>query len=171
MKKLVSLLLIASSLAASAQAFYLDGSVGYLVDSEEAYLAVRGGTVVKSNTSIQHSLELEIAFTEEQDSGAKGQILPVTLNYRAEFPGTGKLVPFVGAGAGVARVKFDGFGYSDSDYVFAAQAFAGLGYKASETVSLNVAARYIWLGDVELFGVEAELGDDVSVEVGVSIRF
>lgn len=171
MKKFVTLIVFACALAVSARAFYLDGSVGYLVDSKEAYLAARGGWVVKSSNSVHHALELEIAHTKETDSNTEGTIMPLTVNYRAEFPGPGNLTPFLGFGAGAARVKIEAFGFSESNTVFAAQAFAGAGYKLSDAATLKLAARYIRLGEAELFGIPVEVGDDVSVEIALSVKF
>ncbi|WP_438481000.1 outer membrane protein [Oleiharenicola lentus] len=171
MKKLISSLLLATGLVLSAQAAHFGASAGYLVDSEEAYYSVRGGTTLKETSAMLHLLEVELGFTEEQESGIDGEIMPLTLNYRAEFLTTGRFTPYAGLGAGVARVELEGFGFDDRDTVFAAQAFAGISFKASNSVSLNLGAKYLWLDDAELFGFNADLGDDVAIEAGLSIKF
>lgn len=171
MKKIVSLFLIAASCAASASALNFGASAGYLVDSEDVYFAARGGLTLKATSAVIHSAELEVGYYEDSESGVTLSLMPVTLNYRAEFTNAGKFSPFVGAGAGLARVEAKGFSLKDSDTPFAVQAFAGVSYHATEAVSLNVAARYIWVDDADLFGASGEVGDDVALEVGISFKF
>src|SRR5690606_37759049 len=110
------------------------------------------------------------------ESGVEMYLVPVMLNYRAEILSTGKFAPYVGVGAGAARVNveqsFGGPSRADKDTTFAAQAFAGVTYKATEKVSLHLGARYIWIGEIQLFASSPfELGDDVSLEAGISFKF
>lgn len=162
---------MSSPRAAFASALNFGASAGYLVDSENVYFAARGGLTPKATSTVIHSAELEVGYYEDSEGGLTISLMPVTLNYRAEFSNTGKFSPFVGVGAGMARVEAKGFSLQDSDTPFAVQAFAGVSYHATETVSLNAAARYLWVDDADLFGVSGEVGDDDALEVGISFKF
>lgn len=171
MKKFVLSSLLAMGLAASAQAVIVGASAGYLVDSEEAYLTVRVGTEFNVSEKFAHAAELEIGYTEASDAGISVDLLPVMLNYRATPVMTGNWGPTFGFGAGMARTKVNTWFADADDWSFAVQAFAGINYKATETVSLNVGARYIWIDAVTLFGSSIDVGDDLAVEVGLSLKF
>jgi opacity protein-like surface antigen len=177
MKKLISVLLLATGLAASAQAAVILGAdVGYLVDGEEAYYSARLGYAFKADPALVHHLELEVGYTEQKDSGVTGEFLPVMVNYRAETIAARRLGFYFGAGAGFARtdVSVPGSGVwsvSDSNNSFAAQAFAGVSIKASDSVALHLGAKYIWIDDVELLGVDVDVGDDVVLSAGISFKF
>jgi opacity protein-like surface antigen len=171
MKKIISLFVAAISLAVTANALHFGASAGYLVDGEEAYYTVRGGLTLKSTSAIIHSAELELGYSELSDSGVNLEIIPLMANYRAELTNGSRFSTYFGAGAGAARVKLGGFGVSDYDTVFAAQAFVGASFKPSTKVSLNVGIRYIWIDDATLFGFTGEIGDDVAIEAGISFKF
>ncbi len=170
MKKFIALACIAT-LAVSAQAVILGFEAGYLIDSEEEYLSVRLGHALKSDTNLVHQIEAEIGFTDMSDAGIKGDIVPVMVNYRAETIAANKLGFYFGAGAGFARTSVSGFGVSDDDTSFGAQAFTGVNYQASETVTLHLGARYLWIDEVKLFGTSLEVGDEVAISAGISFRF
>ncbi|HEX2861238.1 MAG TPA: outer membrane beta-barrel protein [Lacunisphaera sp.] len=175
MKKLASLALIATSLAVSAQALVVGVDAGYLLDAKEEYISARLGHEFKADTNLGHSAEIEVGYTGQKEAGIKASSMPVTINYRAESKAE-KLGYYFGAGAGLARteLKAPGSGVptiSDSDTSFAAQAFAGLTYHASATVSLHAGVKYIWIDDVKLLGINAEVGDDVAFSGGLSIKF
>ena len=171
MKKTIVSILLALGACASAQAVYTGASIGYLVDSEEAYFAARFGTSLNSSESYVGNVEVEVGYTEESSGGVTAKLTPLMLNYRGEILGQSNWAPYYGAGAGLAKVKVSGFGISSDDTSFAAQAFAGVAYKASESASINLGARYIYVDDVKLFGTNLDVGDDVAVEVGFSFRF
>ena len=184
MNKLVSLALLSLSLAASARAIIIGADVGYLVDGEEEYISARLGHAFKSDTSLAHQVELEIGYTSHAETvsllgvpvTATSKITPVTLNYRAETLTSGKLGYYFGAGAGLARASFSmpGSGVStisDSGSALALQAFTGLSYQVAPAATLHFGVKYIWIDDVELFGIKAEVGDDVVLSAGVSFKF
>lgn len=171
MKKFVSLVLIAASLAVSARALIFGADVGYLIDSEEEYVSGRLGHAFKSTSSLVHHVELEVGYSGQRAGGAKGSILPVTVNYRAESIAANKLGFYYGAGAGVSRTEVSGFGLSDSGTSFAWQGFVGLSYKVSTNGTLHVGAKYIWIDDVELLSVSADIGNDVALSAGISVKF
>jgi opacity protein-like surface antigen len=177
MKKLISVLILATGLAASAQAAVIIGvDAGYLVDAEEDFISARLGYGFKTDASLAHQVELEVGYTSQEDSGAKGKFIPVTVNYRAETVAANRLGFYFGAGAGfaVTDVSIPGSGVweiSDSGSSFALQAFAGVSFKASESVALHLGAKYIWIDDVDLFGTSIDVGDDVAITAGLSFRF
>jgi hypothetical protein len=176
MKKFVSLALIAASLAVSARALVVGADAGYLVDSEEEYISGRIGHAFASNDSLVHHVELELGYTSEKEAGAKGSLLPVTVNYRAQSIAANKLGFYYGLGAGIARTKVSGPGsgvptISDSGTSFAAQAFVGLSYQLTDTSAFHVGAKYIWIDDVKLLGSSFDVGDDVALSAGFSVKF
>jgi opacity protein-like surface antigen len=175
MNKLVSLALIATSLAVSARALVVGVDAGYLLDGEDEYVSARLGHAFKADANLAHHVEIEVGFISDKEAGFKGEILPVTLNYRAESKAE-KLGYYFGVGAGLARTEVSGPGsgvprISDNDSSFAAQAFAGLSYNASPAVVLHAGVKYIWIDDVKLFGINAEVGDDIAITGGISFKF
>jgi opacity protein-like surface antigen len=178
MKRIPAIALFAASLAVSAPAVIVGASVGYLTDSQDTYCAARAGIAFNSTNSLAHIGEFEIGYTSDSESGAEASLLPLTLNYRAQFTGTGQIGGYAGFGAGLARtrVSVPGSGVptiSDSGTSFAAQGFAGVSFRLSPTASLDLGARYLWIDDVKLqaWGVKAEVGDDLAIEAGLHLRF
>lgn len=171
MKKFVLISLIAASLAVSAKALIIGAGVGYLVDGEEAYATLRVGHQFKTATSVAHIGEIEVGYTSESEAGVSAKFMPVTLNYRAELSPNAAVSYHVGFGAGSARTQVKSWLGSTDDWSFAAQGFAGVGFHPTKAVTINLGARYIWIDDVSIYGTEVEVGDDVSLELGVSIKF
>lgn len=186
MKKILALAaLFTASLAVSASAATVVGfEAGYLTDSKEAYYATRLGFVLKADTAVSHQLEVEIGYSQQSETmaplgnpvTAKFKIVPLTLNYRAEFLGTSKLGYYVGGGVGMCRntIKVAGSGVgsiSDSDSALAYQVFVGMNYKATDTTSLHLGVKYLWIGEATLIGIKDDVGDDVAIMAGVSFRF
>ena len=171
MKKFVSLALIVASLAVSARALVVGADAGYLIDSEEEYISGRIGHAFSSNESLVHHVELELGYTSQREAGAKGSFMPVTVNYRAESIAANKLGFYFGAGAGAARTKVSGFGLSDSGTSFAAQGFVGLSYQVTDTSAFHVGVKYVWIDEVRLLGSSYEIGDDVALSAGFSVKF
>ncbi|MFM1850340.1 MAG: hypothetical protein RIS54_24 [Verrucomicrobiota bacterium] len=171
MKKLLLSLVFTVAAILPARAVYTGASAGYLVDSQEAYYAARIGTALNATEGFGHNLELEFGYTETTENYATAKLAPILFNYRAESSGPGKWVPYFGVGAGMAKVKVSFGSYSDDDASFAAQAFVGYSYKMSEAASLRFGARYLYVGDTKLLNANVEVGDDVSLEAGFSLRF
>jgi hypothetical protein len=170
MKKLLLLAFIAS-LTTSVRAVIIGVDAGYLLDSEEAFVAARVGGAVAANDRHSHIIEFELGYTEDSEMGAKGEIIPMMLNYRIESSKAIGWGFFGGLGAGAARAEVSGFGLSFHDTTFAAQAFGGLRYSFTPTSALNLGLKYLWMDDVEFSGVSAEMGDDLALSVGLSFRF
>ena len=171
MKKFISLALIAASLAVSAQALVVGVEGGYLTDAKEEYYTARIGTQLVTKDTLTQELGLELGYTKHKEFGVKSEIMPLTVNYRFESTAANKLGYYFGAGAGVAFTDVSGFGVSDDDTSFAAQAFAGLSYHATSDVSLHLGLKYIWIDDVKLLGTSFEVGDDLAITAGLSIKF
>ena len=172
MKKFVSLLLLAASLAVSARAGVVAGaSVGYLVDSEEAYYSARLGYQFNTATSFAHQIEVEYGYSQFEDSGVETSLAPITLNYRASSAAGNKFAYHVGAGAGVAQIEIDYLWYEGKDQPLAVQGFAGVDYHCTPNLSLNLDAKYLWIDDVEILGTSFEVGDDVVLSAGLTFKF
>jgi len=171
MKKTIVSILLALGACVSAQAVYTGANVGYLVDSEEAYLSARFGTSLNGSENYVGNVEVEVGYTKESASGVTAKLIPITLNYRGEILGQGKWTPYYGIGAGVAEAKVSGFGISVSDTTFTGQVFGGVSYKASDAASITLGARYLYVDEVKLLGTKNNIGDDVSLEAGFSFRF
>jgi len=99
------------------------------------------------------------------------EVIPVSLNYKLERNLTGNLNVYVGAGAGVAFVDLEVGKESDDDEVFFAQVFAGLLYQVSEAVELYGGARWIYMEDIDVFGLDLDMDDDFLAELGARINF
>lgn len=185
MQKILAIALFTASLAASAPAATIIAfEAGYLTDSKDSYLSTRIGFAVKADTSVSHQLELELGYSDQSETmsplgspiTAKFKIMPLTLNYRAEFISANKLGYYLGGGVGTCRVKigFAGSGVpwiSDSDSALALQAFTGINYKVSDTTNLHLGLKYLWIGEATLVGVKEDVGDDLAVMAGLSFRF
>lgn len=170
MKKFLTLAFLAA-LATSANAVILGVDTGYLIDSEDAFISVRAGGVVSVNERVSHQIDLELGFTNHREIGFKGEILPLMLNYRVESRGVPGWGYFAGLGAGAARTEVSGLGLSFDDTSFAAQGFGGVKYAFTETTSLNLGLKYIWIDDVDFGFGSFEVGDDLAVTLGFGFRF
>jgi opacity protein-like surface antigen len=107
-------------------------------------------------------------------------ILPITLNLKLERQLSGGLNAYFGGGLGMARVDFSAdvgsFGdFSDDDWVFTAQIFAGLSYNVTQNFEVYGGARWIYLDDADLsdsdLSVGLDLEDDWLLELGLRYNF
>jgi len=92
MKRILAIALLASSLTVSAPAVIVGASIGYLTDSQDTYFAARAGIEFNSTDSLAHIGEFEIGYTSDSEGGAKASLLPLTLNYRAQFNGVASVI-------------------------------------------------------------------------------
>jgi opacity protein-like surface antigen len=172
MKKLLTALLLSAATSAFGASYYTGGSVGYLVDSKDAYFTGRFGVDVAKTNTLVHSVEAEIGYTRDSDSGLKLDLVPVMVNYRLTAPlAQSKFSLYVGAGLGASQVKLSGWGYHDNDWAFTFQTFAGVEYSVTPTVSLTAGGRYLNIGTASVGGIRGTVGDDGSLEAGIRIRF
>jgi opacity protein-like surface antigen len=117
----------------------------------------------------------EVRFKETLDL----TVVPITANIKFDFPVANNLNFYIGAGVGVAWVdlevtqeigNFDD-SFSDSDWVFTAQIFAGLSYSVSTNCDIYGGARWIYYADPTLFGADWPVDDDWLFELGVRFKF
>jgi opacity protein-like surface antigen len=176
MNKLITVFALLTAVStASAARPYAGAAAGYLIDSEEAYVSARFGFDVAQTQTLTHSLEGEIGVTSDSEEGISLDIVPVMLNYRATASYLDKVELYSGVGAGVTALSLDvdymGFKYGEDETTFSAQAFVGAKFNVSSKVSFTLGARYIWINDAEFLGEDIKVGDDVSIEAGIHIKF
>jgi opacity protein-like surface antigen len=155
--------------------WYLGGGVDYLIDAEEPFYNGHLGYDFGNGSSL--FLESGWLGVEEEPSflfpflAADVDVVPVTLNYKHEFMFTDAFGLYVGLGAGASGVDVSAGFLEDDDWVFTAQAFAGLVYNATPNFEIYAGARYMWLDDVSLFGANIDDLDDVGVGAGIRFNF
>jgi len=173
---LVGLSLGTAHLHAASASPYVGVGVGYLLDSEEAMIAIRAGMELPSRSlsdlpdRFSHNLEFELGYIDLGDSGTDFDVTAFFFNYRGEMTGLG-WVPYFGAGLGFANADVKVGFISDDDTVFAAQAFGGMKYNFTPAASLTLGARYLWIDEVKVFGFTSSSTDDVALEASFSFRF
>lgn len=152
----------------------LGGGVDYLTDAEEALYLGHFGYDFGNGSA----LYVESGWTGQEETtllpvvaNIDIDIVPVTLNYKYQYDFTERLGFYAGAGIGASLVDVEVGFASDDDWVFTAQAFAGLVYNVSSNFEIYAGARYIWLDDVSLFGANVDDLDDVGVGGGVRFNF
>jgi|GEM_PF-711514 len=161
----------------------LFGEVGY-TEKEESY--DRNATFAPAPTTNNFDVDSMasalqgLADATGAPTGFDLNVIPVTFNVKFERPLTGNLNAYLGAGLGLARVDLDinagQFGnYSDNDWVFVAQAFAGLNYNVNANVEIYGGVRWLTFDEAELsYGGESanlDLGDDFLFEIGARYNF
>ncbi len=116
-----------------------------------------------------------IAGSSPWDTGYDLDVMPITLNVKLERSLTGNLNAYFGGGLGMARVGLDvdyGFDdFSDDDWVFTGQVFAGLNYNFNPNFEVYGGARWIYFDDADLGGATLELDDDFLLEIGARFNF
>lgn len=114
------------------------------------------------------------------DTGYDLDIMPLTFNVKLERQLTGNLNAYFGAGLGAALVNLDvnagPFGdYSDDDWVFTAQVFAGVNYNFCSSFEVYSGVRWIYLQEADFSdkGSDAtlDLEDDFLFELGARFNF
>jgi len=109
------------------------------------------------------------------DTSYDFDIMPITLNVKLERPLTGNLNAYFGGGLGLAladiTVDNGPQDYSDDDWVFTAQVFAGVNYNFNPDFEVYGGARWIYFDDADLGGGTLELGDDFLFELGARFNF
>jgi opacity protein-like surface antigen len=163
--------------------WFVGGSAGYLIDSEEDMYTLQIGANspwVMSGWSV--ALYAEAGWTENHDAfdnvapfggNSDVDLVPITFNAKFEHLITGGLSAYVGGGLGTTYLDVDfstptGTRHTD-DWVFTAQVFAGLAYHVNENVELFGGARWIYFDDPDLNGVTHD--DDVLFEGGLRFHF
>jgi opacity protein-like surface antigen len=153
--------------------WFAGGSVGYFFDNEEAYYTLHFGAKIAETGSVTHSLFVEGLYTETESFGGvvDTDVIPVTLNYKADFALNSKLSLYAGVGVGAAFVDSEAGAFSDDSVELAAQIFAGLGYNVTDNFEIYGGARWLWVDDSSIGPVSVEVGDDVGAELGLRFKF
>ncbi len=130
--------------------------------------------------------EVEEILSDIADYGRYGstgydlEIMPITLNVKFERQLTGGLNAYFGGGLGMARVDLSADvgrigDFSDDDWVFTAQIFAGLSYNVTQNFEVYGGARWIYLDEADLsdndMSVGLDLEDDWLFELGLRYNF
>jgi opacity protein-like surface antigen len=165
--------------------WFIGASGGYLLDYEEDMYTLQIGA--KSPWAFggwSVSLFGEAGWTENHDQSvsfltgdedAAIDIVPVTFNVKLERLLAGNFGLYIGGGLGMAYVDSEldsplgSDNESDNDWVFTAQAFAGVSYHVTESFDLFAGARWIYFDDPDFRGVS--LDDDVLIEGGLHFYF
>jgi len=113
------------------------------------------------------------------DSSYKLRIIPITANIKFEREIANNLGAYFGAGLGVANIDFSarvgGFSFSDDDWVFVAQAFAGLVYNVTSAFEVYGGGRYIYYSDPSFssggVGGKLDMGNEFLIELGGRYNF
>jgi opacity protein-like surface antigen len=151
--------------------WFAGGSVGYFTDAEEAYYTLHFGAKIAETGSITHSLFVEGLYTEVSDNFIDTDLIPVTLNYKADFALNSKLSFYAGVGVGAAFIDSSVGAFDDENVELAAQIFAGLGYDVTETFEIYGGARWLWVDDSSVGPLPVDNGDDIGAELGLRFKF
>jgi opacity protein-like surface antigen len=105
-----------------------------------------------------------------EDLGGSVDLTTLMLNLIADLPIDGSAVsPYVGLGGGWASVELDDIGddslriSAEDDSTYALQAFVGVAVPLSDSVTLDLDARYTY---VNADGLEYDVGPGVSFDGG-----
>ena len=156
------------------QGWYLGGGVDYMIDAEEPFYNAHLGYDFGNGSS----LFLESGWLGEEEDpsflfpfAADLDIVPITIHYKYEWMFNDAFGLYVGAGLGASNVDISAGPVGDDDWVFTAQAFAGLVYNVTPNFEIYAGARYVWLDDVSVFGANFDDLDDIGVGAGIRFNF
>lgn len=177
-KILYTLISLLGLTAARAVTPYVGASVGYLVDTEKPLYSARVGAEVHKQAALTHSLEAEILYCRDHETyyqylDSNLDLTGLMANYKLSFDGGQRLYASVGGGIGSthvdAKIRYIGYDvYTLKDYAFTYQLIGTVGCKLTAKAALEASVRYLNIGDVK---DDIEVGDDVSLELGLKFRF
>lgn len=106
-------------------------------------------------------------------------IMPITFNVKLERPLADNLNVYFGGGLGMALVDLSvdvgPMSFSDDDWVFVGQLFAGLNYNFNPNFEVYGGVRWIYYDDADFSdsgsNVTLELEDDFLFEIGARFNF
>jgi len=164
--------------------WFVGDTGGYLLDFEEDMYTFQVGA--KSPWSVAGwsvALFGEVGWTENHDinninlpgdEDSDMDIVPLTFNVKFEHLISGGLSAYIGGGLGAAYcdAEIDSLSGNDDsadDWVFSAQAFAGLAYHVNPAFEIFAGARWIYFDDPGFAG--ASLGSDCLIEGGLRFHF
>jgi len=102
--------------------------------------------------------------------GAAKDDIGVLANVLYDFNAGGVIVPYIGAGAGVAFVNSSALGLSASSTQFAYQAILGVGYNVDPMFRINLDARYYGTTSPNLVG-NTYSNNNISAMLSLQVRF
>jgi OmpA-OmpF porin, OOP family len=108
----------------------------------------------------------DIARSATVDDGADARAWTAMLNGLYDFNRSGRVNPYIGVGAGIARVDAGaarnagltgGAQFDDSDTGFAWQGLAGVGFKLTERLTADIGYRYLQTNNLEFNGARTRI--------------
>lgn len=160
--------------------WFAGGGVDYLFDAEEAYINGHFGY----DWGNRHSVFAEIGWVGQDADvfapivggpffplSVDVDVIPITANYKYEVPLSNAWSFYLGGGIGAAYIDVSAAGLDNSDWSFAGQAFLGVVYNVSESFEFYTGARYLFLDDTSLAGVNVGDLDDFGAGIGIRFNF
>lgn len=98
-------------------------------------------------------------------------IIPITINLKAERMFFAGIKGYISAGVGYAFTQASYLGEDEKDGGFYAQASIGLGYDINEQWEIFGGARWLYLSDLDFGYGDAELDDTIGYEIGLRYNF
>jgi outer membrane protein OmpA-like peptidoglycan-associated protein len=102
--------------------------------------------------------------------GATQDEIGVMANILYDFNAGGTIVPYIGAGAGIAFVKSSALGFTTDSTQFAYQAILGVGYNIDPMFRINLDARYHGTTNPNLVGNTYQ-NNNISAMLSLQVRF
>jgi len=189
---------VAFSVTTASAGVYISGNLGAVfqndADIDDSYfgdgeLSFDNGGVatfavgISIDNSVRVELELasrvndfdEIKFDDYHGKyDMDGDVTTVSFmgNVYFDFKNEGRFTPFIGAGFGSANVEYDSddLDDKDDDTVMAYQMMLGIGFAATEQLSIDLQYRYFGTADPEIDGVDVEYQTN-NVMLGLRYNF
>jgi OOP family OmpA-OmpF porin len=103
--------------------------------------------------------------------GATKDDIGVLANLLYDFNAGGTIVPYIGAGAGIAFINSSALGFSTSSTQFAYQAILGVGYNIDPMFRINLDARYYGTTNPTFQGGSSYSNNNISAMLSLQVRF
>jgi OOP family OmpA-OmpF porin len=103
--------------------------------------------------------------------GASKDDVGVLANILYDFNAGGRIVPYIGAGAGVAVVRTSALGAVNESARFAYQAIVGVGYNIDPQFRVNLDARYYGTTSPWLIGGNTYNNNNISLMASLQVKF
>jgi OOP family OmpA-OmpF porin len=103
--------------------------------------------------------------------GVNIQQVSVMANLLYDFNFGSPIVPYIGAGAGIAFINASAFGQSSNTSQFAYQGMIGLGYRIDESWRVNLEGRYYGTTTPQIGGGSGFQNNNISLLASISYKF
>jgi opacity protein-like surface antigen len=122
----------------------------------------------------------DLADSTPFDTGYDFDVMPITLNVKFDRQFADNFHGYFGGGLGMALVDFSAdvdrlADFSDDDWVFTGQLFAGLSYSFNPDFEAYSGIRWIYYDDAGLsssdIDLDLEMDDDFLIEIGARFNF